>query len=321
MKIVIGSTVVTGTLEASAIGPSDSQQHTLPAVASDTFALLAASQNLTNKMLTAPTLSGTATGTYTLGGTPTLGSDLSVAANKSITYLTGSGGFDGSLGTGGFKTPTGASLFGGSSNTFSSGALGPASGQQHILPAVASDTFTLLAASQNLTNKTLTAPTLSGTVAGTYTLGGTSTLGSPGNSTTIAGVITVTGTATFNKFINPNYGGTSTDTNVPTWTAVSGGVGFQNSYVDFGAPYPTTAYRKDASGMVHVRLAAKSGTNTSTIFTLPVGFRPSAQLAFWADVDSLLLPNGIAITSAGAISAFIGGSSNVIANCSFIAEA
>lgn len=41
------------------IGPNSTQQHTVPAVASDTLALLAATQTLTNKTLTAAVLGGT----------------------------------------------------------------------------------------------------------------------------------------------------------------------------------------------------------------------------------------------------------------------
>lgn len=48
-----------------------------------------------------------------------------------------------------------------------------------------SDSFAFLAASQTLTNKTLTAPTLSGTVAGTYTLGGSPTLGALVNASNV----------------------------------------------------------------------------------------------------------------------------------------
>jgi hypothetical protein len=39
---------------------------------------------LTNKTLTAPVLSGTATGTYTLGGTPTIGADTTLSAGVDI---------------------------------------------------------------------------------------------------------------------------------------------------------------------------------------------------------------------------------------------
>jgi hypothetical protein len=59
-----GTTVSTAeAVVAPTVGPVAGQQHTLPAVASDTFALLAATQTLTNKTITSPAFSGTATGT------------------------------------------------------------------------------------------------------------------------------------------------------------------------------------------------------------------------------------------------------------------
>ena len=61
-----------GALVSGTLGPTISYQHTIPSVASDTLALLAATQTLTNKTLTAPVLSGTVTGTYTMGGTATI---------------------------------------------------------------------------------------------------------------------------------------------------------------------------------------------------------------------------------------------------------
>lgn len=45
-----------GSLIAPSVGPNASQVHTLPAVASDTVALIAATQTLTNKTLTSPVL-------------------------------------------------------------------------------------------------------------------------------------------------------------------------------------------------------------------------------------------------------------------------
>lgn len=63
------SLLVTALLAAT-VGPNASQQHTLPAVASDTVALLAAVQTLTNKTLTSPVITG---------GSWTGGTDLAVA--------------------------------------------------------------------------------------------------------------------------------------------------------------------------------------------------------------------------------------------------
>lgn len=65
---------------------------------------------------------------------------------------------------------------------------------------------------------------------------------------------------------------------VPTaWTAVSGGVGFQNSWVDFGGAFPTAQYRK-VGDVVSIRGLVKSGASNTTIFTLPVGFRPPLDI-------------------------------------------
>lgn len=66
-RLILGGYVVVPT-----IGPAAAQQHTLPAVSSDTFALLAATQTLTNKTLTSPTIN---TPTIT---TPSIGNGSSV---------------------------------------------------------------------------------------------------------------------------------------------------------------------------------------------------------------------------------------------------
>lgn len=47
----------TNTFSSGKVGPASGQQHTLPAVTSDTIALLAAAQTFTNKTLTTPTMS------------------------------------------------------------------------------------------------------------------------------------------------------------------------------------------------------------------------------------------------------------------------
>ena len=87
---------------------------------------------------------------------------------------------------------------------------------------------------------------------------------------------------------------------VEAWHEVgSGGVepAFQNSWVNFGATTNSAAFKKIGS-VVYLKGLVKSGT--STIFTLPVGYRP-AKFANHPTVD-----NGggalVNITGAGVVS-------------------
>lgn len=58
-----------------------------------------------------------------------------------------------------------------------------------------------------------------------------------------------------------------------------------NSWVNYGAGYDPAGYLKDPLGFVHLRGQIKSGTVNSTVFVLPVGYRPSGQNQF-ANVDN-----------------------------------
>lgn len=60
---------------------------TLPA-ATDTLVGKATTDTLTNKTLTAPVLSGTVTGTYTLGGTPTIGGAINTDTKRTSSSVT-----------------------------------------------------------------------------------------------------------------------------------------------------------------------------------------------------------------------------------------
>lgn len=72
----------------------------------------------------------------------------------------------------------------------------------------------------------------------------------------------------------------TTDDYAPSFTAVEGGVGFQNSWVNYGSGFQTAGFWKDSFGIVRLRGNVKSGTTNATIFTLPVGYRPAAAEIF-----------------------------------------
>lgn len=81
-------------------------------------------------------------------------------------------------------------------------------GSFFLLMSVRRD-FATLTGTETLTNKTLTAPVLSGTVTGTYTLGGTPTITAPALSGTVTGTYTLGGTPTISA---PVLSGTVTGT-------------------------------------------------------------------------------------------------------------
>lgn len=69
------------------IGPNGSQQHTIPAVASDTVALIAAAQTLTNKTLTAPVITSPVIQSWS--GWQTVPDSWSYASSTTITVPSG----------------------------------------------------------------------------------------------------------------------------------------------------------------------------------------------------------------------------------------
>lgn len=152
----------TSPIISAKIGPVAGQQHTVPAVTSDTIALIAAAQTLTNKTLTTPTINGAA-----LSGT-----------------LSGN------------HTNSGQASFTEATAPIITAKLGPTTTQQHSLPVVTSDTIALIAAAQTLTNKTLTSPTIN-----TPTIAGGTVNNTPiGGTTAAAGAfttLTANGQATF----------------------------------------------------------------------------------------------------------------------------
>lgn len=59
------------------------------------------------------------------------------------------------------------------------------------------------------------------------------------------------------------------------WKAVLGGVGFKNSWVNYGAGRPAAAYRKLDANHVELVGCIKTGTSGNPAFTLPTGYRPT----------------------------------------------
>ncbi|KKM86624.1 hypothetical protein LCGC14_1277110 [marine sediment metagenome] len=105
-----------------------------------------------------------------------------------------------------------------------------------------------------------------------------------------------------------------------TWREVGdpGEPTFENSWVNYGAPWDTAAFYKDAAGIVHLKGLIKSGTINQAAFTLPVGYRPKANVQV-----GILSNNAIGrmiISADGLVSATSGNNAWFVIHHSFIAE-
>jgi hypothetical protein len=94
-----------------------------------------------------------------------------------------------------------------------------------------------------------------------------------------------------------------------TWTNVSGGVGFTNSYADAGGAYAVSGFRKDVNGRVDFRVAVNTGASGSAMFTLPAGYRPAASEVFAgsAELAASQVVAEVTVTSAGVVTAVFTG--------------
>lgn len=80
-----------------------------------------------------------------------------------------------------------------------------------------------------------------------------------------------------------------------------------NSWVNFSS---TIGYWKDAYGVVHLEGTATTGTIGTSMFTLPVGYRPSAFNKSFA-VDSNGAYGNVEVNTTGTVTAVVGTSSSV----------
>jgi len=97
----------------------------------------------------------------------------------------------------------------------------------------------------------------------------------------------------------------------------------QNGWVNFGSGQADAAFTKDATGVVHVRGVVKSGTvspTTGTVFTLPVGFRPTAIVytsALTSDGNNVLTLGYAAVLANGEVRVGVGNNAFVALDLSF----
>lgn len=214
----------TAPIISAKIGPTSTQQHTVPAVTSDTVVLVAATQTLTGKTLTSPTINtpavsgGTINSTPIGGTTPAAGAFTSLSASTTL-GVTGAATLSSTLAVTGAATLTGGAV---------TSTIGPATGQLHTLPAVTSDTVALLGATQALTNKTINASAIGGTTpaaAAFTTISATGQLTLSGTGAAVMNVGTTaqrptpaTGMFRFNSTLSKFEGYTGT-----AWGSVGGG--------------------------------------------------------------------------------------------------
>ena len=103
------------------------------------------------------------------------------------------------------------------------------------------------------------------------------------------------------------------------FTYVNGGVGYTNSYVDVaGGGYQNTSYFKDAFGVVYLAVGAKSGTNATSIFTLPAGYRPARSVMVQAYIDGGGI-NWFGVHPDGTVIPLTGGNTQVVGYATFLA--
>lgn len=82
------------------------------------------------------------------------------------------------------------------------------------------------------------------------------------------------------------------------------------TWVVAGGSWLAPGFYKDPFGIVHLFGNVKSGTIASTVFTLPTGYRPSADIVF-ATATGAWAYGTVKITSAGVVSVESGTNTHV----------
>lgn len=106
--------------------------------------------------------------------------------------------------------------------------------------------------------------------------------------------------------------------NQEAWHVVgaTGEPAFTNAWVNFGAPHAVAAFYKDAFGVVHLKGLVKNGTAATSIFTLPVGYRPTETRIF-AVIDGVNAVSRLDIAAAGTVVPTTGNNAYISLNVSF----
>jgi hypothetical protein len=229
-----------------------------------------------------------ANGTRTISGAQTFGSDISVGGNA---VITGTAEITGALDVDSSVDVAGAAVL--NSTLAVTGATTMAS-----TLAVTGDTTVTGKTTTELVAVTGTWPGVGGPAR---FLGGQNGAAPTGGVFTAGDVASEMGTVpgVWVRSATPAWilvaGGTDL-----AWTNVTGGVGFANSWVDFGAPEFLVGFRL-INGRVYLRGCMKSGGSGATAFTLPSGYQPTARCGFPAVANGAFA--SVAISSTGVVTA------------------
>lgn len=64
------------------------------------------------------------------------------------------------------------------------------------------------------------------------------------------------------------------------YVGTSGEPSFENGWLNYGASWGDVRFRKHHDGLVELQGLARDGSQNSSVFTLPVGYRPNQNLIF-----------------------------------------